>query len=97
MRTLYCCTAALLLGVACARDAGEATDTAAAATAASPATPADRATRAGEMSKAMAANPAAADSILRANQHTPETFERLMFEIAADSALSATYAAAKAR
>ena len=97
MRALNGCTALLLLASACARDAGQTADTAARGATAAAATPTDRAVTAGEMAKAMAANPAAADSILRANQHTPESFERLMFEIAADSAMSARYAAAKAR
>ena len=80
-----------LLG--CARDTGNA-DTAGATTTAV-AAPADSATAAAAISNAVAANPSAADSILRANGHTPESFERLLYEIAADSAMSARYVAAK--
>jgi hypothetical protein len=84
--------AALVLAVACAKG-----DTAAdtAATAAAPTT--DRATAAATISNAIAANPAAADSILTANGYTRETFQQALFDIASDSVQSATYAAAKAR
>ena len=77
--------AALLVLAACART--ESTpDTAATA---------DRATKAAAVSDAIAANPAAADSILTANGWTREQFQQEMYEIAADSAQSAAYAAAK--
>lgn len=77
---------------ACAGDAGNMSDTGAPAVSA---TATDSATAAANISNAIAANPAAADSILRANGHTAESFEQLLFDIAADSGMSARYAAAK--
>ena len=93
MRILYCCAAVLLVG--CGRNDGSATDSMGmtAMTAASPSTSPEQAAA---IANAIAANPAGADSILRANNHTPESFDQLMFRIAGDSAMSATYAAAKA-
>jgi hypothetical protein len=58
---------------------------------------ADRARAAATLANAIAANPTAADSILRANGHTQDSFQNLMYEIAADSAMSAVYSAAKSR
>ena len=55
----------------------------------------DRATAAAKIANAIAANPAGADSILSANGYTRDSFQQLMYDIAADSAMSATYAAAK--
>ena len=55
----------------------------------------DRTVTAARVSDAIKARPAAADSILRANGYTRESFEREMYEIAADSARSAAYVAAK--
>ena len=78
---------------ACARTDDAATDSAGATTAA--ATMDDRATRAAGISDAIAANPAAADSILTANGMTREQFERTLYDIAADSAQSAAYKAAR--
>jgi hypothetical protein len=43
----------------------------------------------------MTANPSRADSLLSAAGYTVESFERLMYEIAADSAQAAAYAAAR--
>jgi hypothetical protein len=57
----------------------------------------DRATAAAKIANAIAANPAGADSILTANGHTRDSFQQLMYEIAADSVMSATYTAAKAQ
>ena len=96
MRTLSLGAAALLVLFACSGD-GKVNDT----TAAVPATPADastgsRAQAAANVANAIRANPAAADSILTANGFTRDSFAELMYEIAADSALSATYAAAHA-
>ena len=88
--------AVLLVSVAaCAKpDAG--TDTAGATTALAPAPAApDSATIAATIANAIAANPAKADSILQANGHTAQSFEDLTFRIAADSAMSARYAAAR--
>ena len=94
MKFLYCVAALTLAG--CARDASNATDTAGATTAAAAtASAASTPEQAAAIANAIAANPAAADSILRANGHTPDSFEQLMFRIAADSASAATYAATK--
>ena len=83
--------AAVVMLAACAR--GENTADTTAALAAPTASPE---AKAAAVSNAIAANPAAADSILTANGYTRESFEREIFAIAADSARSATYAAAKA-
>ena len=56
---------------------------------------ADRTVTAAHVSNAIKAHPAAADSILRANGYSRESFEREMYDIAADSARSAAYVAAK--
>jgi hypothetical protein len=76
---------------ACATSDKAADSTAAAPTTAS----ADPVTAAAATAKAMEANPAGADSILTAAGHTRESFQQLMYDIAADSAKSAAYAAAK--
>jgi hypothetical protein len=55
----------------------------------------DSATKAAAIANAVAAKPAAVDSILKANGHTSDSFQTLMYEIASDSALSVAYAAAK--
>ena len=47
------------------------------------------------IANAIAAKPAAADSILKANGHTRDSFEALMYDIASDSAMSVAYAAAR--
>jgi hypothetical protein len=86
-------SALLLIGLtACARNEGAATDTAATAAAAAD----DRGARAAAISNAIQANPAAADSILKANNLTAEQFDRMLYDVAADSAQSAAYAAARA-
>lgn len=77
--------AALILLAACGR-AGSGDESAAASS--------DRAAKAASVSNAIAAQPAAADSILKANGYTAEEYQRVMFEIAKDSAESARYAAA---
>ena len=93
---LCCLGAVALVAVSCARGGDDVgTDTAAAAApAADPS--ADRARAAAAVANAMAANPAAADSILTAAGYTRDSFQELMYDIAADSAMSAVYAAAKA-
>jgi hypothetical protein len=99
MRTLRLGAAALLVLAACVACSGDGkvNDTAAAMPAsASTASTGDRAGTAANVANAIRANPAAADSILTANGFTRDSFEELMYEIAADSALSATYAAAHA-
>lgn len=100
MRIAFLATAALLTAIGCAGDdRADADSTVAASGSAASASPssasADRARAAARVANAIAANPAAADSILRANDHTRESFEKLIWEIAADSAMSAVYAAAK--
>ena len=94
MKTLAI-TAALVLLAACAKSDDSAGSSAGSTTAAAP--EADRAAAAAAVSNAIAANPGKADSILQANNMTRESFDQAMYEIAADSALSARYAAAKAR
>lgn len=78
---------------ACARTDEAATDTAGTTTAA--ATTDDRGARAAAISNAIAANPAGADSILKANNLTAEQFDKMLYDIALDSTQSAAYAAAK--
>jgi hypothetical protein len=63
------------------------------AVAAAPAT--NRARTAASVANAIEAKPASADSILRAAGYTRDSFQQAMYEIAADSAMSADYAAAK--
>ena len=82
---------AVLLLAACARGENAATDTSAAASTASTSPEA----KAAMVANAIAANPAGADSILTANGYTRESFEQELFAIAADSARSVAYAAAK--
>ena len=79
---------AIALAVAgCARADNAADSTTAAA--------ADPVVAAAATAKAIEANPAAADSILTAAGYTRESFQQFMYEIAADSAKSAAYSAAK--
>ena len=80
----------LLFAAACA-GTDDRTDT----TAARDTTAAGRARAAAAVANAIAAKPSAADSILRAAGYTPEEFEQLMYDIAADSAMSAAYTTAK--
>ena len=88
--------ASLLLGTLACSSGETAADGDTTPIAATPAT-SDRARTAASLANAIAANPSAADSILKAGGHTRESFEALMYEIAADSAMSAAYAAAKSR
>jgi hypothetical protein len=62
---------------------------------ASDASASDPVVKAAATANAIKARPAAADSILAAAGYTRDSFQKLMYEIAADSAKSATYAAAK--
>jgi hypothetical protein len=55
---------------------------------------ADRVTTTANVSNAIAANPTGADSILKANGYTVETYQTALYEIAKDSAESVRYAAA---
>ncbi len=89
MKTI-CIAALILTAVACARGDDTSNERAAADT-----TAAGRATTAAAVANAIAAKPTAADSILRAAGYTPEQFEQLMYDIAADSGMSAAYAAAR--
>ena len=85
-------TAVLFLCVAaCARDKAANTANQSGASAAG----ADRAAAAAAIANAVAAKPAAADSILKANGQTTESFQALMYDIASDSAMSVRYAAAR--
>jgi hypothetical protein len=56
---------------------------------------ADLVTRAAEISKAIEADPDAAEEILQRYEITVEEFEQLMFEIAADPELSKAFEAAR--
>ena len=101
MRSLCLVAGVLVAAAGCA--GGERTgDSAAAAVTPTPASSAstqntDRARTAAAVANAIAARPSAADSILTAAGMTRDTFQTLMYEIAADSAMSAAYAAAKTR
>jgi hypothetical protein len=90
-----CIVAALLLAATgCATDERPESDTAG-DRAAAPTGASARATLAARVANDIARTPAAADSILSAAGYTAESFERLMYEIAADSAEAAAYAAAR--
>jgi hypothetical protein len=67
----------------------------AASTASAPAP--SRARDAALTANAIAANPPAADSILKAGGYTSESFQKLMYEIASDSVMSAEYAGYRPR
>lgn len=95
MKVLWLGAGLLLAATGCARG-GEQPDAAGAAAAATAST-ADRALTAAALANAIAANPMATDSILSAAGYTPDSFQQLMYEIAADSAMSAAYAAARDR
>lgn len=60
-----------------------------------PPTNADRAASAAATANAIALHPAVADSVLRAAGFTRDAFETLLYEIAADSAMSVEYTRAK--
>lgn len=92
MRVLWLGAALLLAATGCAGGGGQA-DTAVAGAGAT----ADRAVTAAVVANAIAANPTAADSILSVAGYTPDSFQQLMYEIAADSAMSASYSAARDR
>jgi hypothetical protein len=83
--------AVVLLATAACAGGEKKSDTTAVATA--PAT--SRARTAASVANAIEAKPASADSILRAAGYTRDSFQQAMYEIAADSAMSADYAAAK--
>ena len=101
MRSLCLAAGVMVAVTGCA--GGEKTgDSAAAAVTPTPASSAstqttDRARTAAAVANAIAARPTAADSILTAAGMTRDSFQTLMYEIAADSAMSAAYAAAKTR
>ena len=92
MRYSSIATAMLIATAACAGGEKK-SDTTAAATASTPAS--SRARTAASVANAIEANPAKADSILQAAGYTRDSFQQAMYEIAADSAMSADYAAAK--
>lgn len=89
MRYTSVLTALLLATAACASGEKKSDTTAAAAPGNS------RARTAASVANAIEANPAKADSILGAAGYTRDSFQQAMYEIAADSAMSAEYAAAK--
>jgi hypothetical protein len=92
MRTL-----SIGLGLAFALSACARAEKPSSATDSAPPPAANRAQGAALIANAIAANPTAADSILKANGQTADGFQKLMYEIAADSAMSAEYARAKSR
>ena len=89
MRYTSVLTALLLATAACASGEKKSDTTAAAAPGNS------RARTAASVANAIEANPAKADSLLKAAGYTRDSFQQAMYEIAADSAMSAEYAAAK--
>jgi hypothetical protein len=93
MKALRLGAAVLLLGATVCGRAEEK----AGGRAASAGSTADRGVTAAAVANAIAANPRAADSILRAAGYARDGFQALMYEIAADSAMSASYAAARTR
>ena len=90
MRVIYFGLAALLAVSACAKNDKSADTSGGLAP-----SPVELARSAALTANAVAANPTAADSILKAAGHTQESFQRQMYEIAADSEMSAAYASAK--
>jgi len=90
MRVLHVALAALIAATACTAGGKGAGSTAAA-------TPVERARDAARTANAIANRPAAADSILGAAGFTRETYQQLLYDIAADSAMSAEYASIKTR
>lgn len=84
-------SAAALCALAACRGGGRRDDTARAAAM----SPADSARAAARTANAIAANPAAADSILAASGYTRDGFQEFMYRVAGDSAMSAAYAAVK--
>lgn len=101
MRIPFIAAAVLATTFGCARgersDADTAGDTVTStgSTGSTAGSTADRARSAATVANAIAANPARADSILQAAGYTRDSFQAVMYEIAADSAMSAVYAAAK--
>lgn len=92
-RSLY---AVALLGVLACGRGDETADTSAALPADTAATPAEaRGRAAATLANAIAAKPESADSILSAAGHDRDSYQALMYEIAADSASSAAYTAAR--
>lgn len=91
MRVLYVGLAALLAVSGC--KGGDNGDEPAGVAA----TDADRARVAAKAADAIAANPVAADSILKAAGYTRDSYQVLMYEVAADSAMSAVFASARTR
>lgn len=98
MRVLSLGAAALLALSACAKpDQAPNAATATGATGATTSPAASRARTAALTANSIAAHPAAADSILKAGGYTPDGFQKLMYEIAADPAMSAEYASVRGR
>jgi hypothetical protein len=78
MTSVRLCVAVLLVASACTRQG----------------TGSDRVNTTAAVSNAIAAHPAASDSILKANGYTMETYQTALYEIAKDSAESVRYSAA---
>lgn len=97
MRFLCLGAVLLLAATGCVRGESDGRDTARDSSAVAGAPNTERARSAAAVADAIAANPSAADSILTAAGYTRESFQRLMYEIAADSGMSAAYASAKTR
>jgi hypothetical protein len=93
MRILTFAALTLLASGACSRADSTADSTSAASATAAD----DPATKAAVVANAISANPASADSILTANGYTRDSFDKQLMDIAADSAMSARYAAAKTK
>jgi len=91
MRYISSLAAVLLVLAACSRSDSSTLDTSASATSGT----ADRTTTAAMVANAIKANPAGADSILKANGYTADSYQREMYAIAADSQRSAAYADAR--
>ena len=91
MRYISSLAAVLLVLAACSRSDSSTLDTSASATSGT----ADRTTTAAMVANAIKANPAGADSILKANGYTADSYQREMYAISADSQRSAAYADAR--
>ena len=86
-----CIGVALLIGSTACTSGEKRSDTVVSATP----TNADRARAVANVANAIAVNPTKADSILTAAGYTRDNFQNALYEIAADSAMSAVYEATK--
>ena len=90
MKQRLAVVALLAVSLACADDSDSGATTA-------DTTLGGRARAAAAVADAIRARPEAADSILRAAGYTAEEYGQLMYDIAADSAMSAAFTAARSR